>query len=414
MFKKLLLTLLSLTFAAVCCTGCRGGNKDVSQDRSSGKDAPTVPQKPLAPVSDSPIPLDALPTENMAARSRLYDGDPARLYSKLKITDRPLTIAFLGDSITQGSIASWENQYTNCLAAWWKENISDSAEFINAGIGATDSYLAVHRVDTDVLSHNPDIIFIEFINDADSEFYKTTMEGLVRKCLFHENSPAVVLIEMTQDNGTCPQNVHSEVAYHYGLPVISYHDAVLPEVEAGNISWQDISPDNIHPNDIGHRMLAELISRYISDVFTMEDPGEPHEADRSIQPLTSDKYQEADLITPNSDKITVTDSEGFDKPSSNDRFPGGLSCSDGGTFTFEAEFKSLGILFEKLTDGTGGTAFISVDGELVCEAEANFSGGWGDYASNQEIISFEERTKHTVTVKVIKGKRFDMLRWMVS
>lgn len=409
MFKKILLTVLFLTIAAACCSGC---------NKSEKSDAADEPKKtePI-PVSDKPISLNELPTKNMVKRSRLYDGDCSRLLEKLQAAaEGSVTrIAFLGDSITQGSSASWENQYTNRFAAWWRENISENAEFINAGIGATDSYLAVHRVDTDVLSFDPDIIFIEFINDSDDEFYKSAMESLVRKCLAHPANPAVILIEMTQENGTCPQNVHAEVARHYDLPVISYHDAVMPEVNAKTLSWQDISPDNIHPNDAGHRMLSEFLCRYIADVKSSEDTAaEVKPFDASIKPITGDKYAKAALIGKETAGVSVTANENFDGKTLNDRFPDGWGCEDGGTLTFELEFKNLGILFEKMTDGSGGTAFISVDGELVCEAEADFSGGWGDYAANQEIVSFEERGKHTVTVKVMKGKRFELLRWMVS
>ena len=57
-----------------------------------------------------------------------------------------------------------------------------------------------------------------------------------------ENNPAVIMIEMTMDNGTSPQNVHSDIAKAYNVPVISYHDAIMPEIEAGTIKWSDISP----------------------------------------------------------------------------------------------------------------------------------------------------------------------------
>lgn len=45
----------------------------------------------------------------------------------------------------------------------------DDFEFVNAGIGGTDSYLGVHRVNKGVLEYEPDLVLVEFsVNDEDS------------------------------------------------------------------------------------------------------------------------------------------------------------------------------------------------------------------------------------------------------
>ena len=45
--------------------------------------------------------------------------------------------------------------------------------YVNAGIGATNSYLAVHRVDNDLLAHKPDVVVVEFsVNDSNTIFQK--------------------------------------------------------------------------------------------------------------------------------------------------------------------------------------------------------------------------------------------------
>ena len=286
----------------------------------------------------------------------------------------------------------------------------------NAGIGATDSYLAVHRVDEEVLSQEPDIIFIEFINDVDNDFYKSTMDSLVRKCLSAKNDPAVIMIEMTMEDGTCPQNVHSEIGLKYNIPIISYHDAVLPEVEAGNIAWKDISPDNIHPNDVGHRMLGEMLVRFMSNMVDNIDSYSTDVTpfDGSIESPTGDKYHDATLADMESDLITVTENDGFENNANPWNFQQNLTCENGGTATFELEFRNLGMLYYMTTDGKSGIASVTVDGEPVADLNADFTGGWGDYAKNQELVSFDEKAVHTVTVTVPEGKKFGILRWMIS
>lgn len=48
--------------------------------------------------------------------------------------------------------------------------------------------------------------------------------------------------------------------------MISYHDAVMPEIEAGNFTWADISPDNVHPNDDGHVIMASLLTKFVGNI----------------------------------------------------------------------------------------------------------------------------------------------------
>ena len=52
----------------------------------------------------------------------------------------------------------------------------------------------------------------------------------------------------------------------YNVPMISYHDAIMPEIEAGTIKWTEISPDNIHPNDVGHGLLAQMLTNFVGKI----------------------------------------------------------------------------------------------------------------------------------------------------
>lgn len=446
MGKKILALALSLSLAAFCFTGCTDSDDDSAStttsssqtessaeadDADSEEETESDTDELKAPVSDTAIDVSEGATENMLTRSILYEGDTSRLAEKIQAAldnaaDDSLTteektanatkIAFLGDSITAGSQAtSSSNTYTKQYQTWWEENISYYVEGINAGIGATDSYLAVHRVDTEVLAEEPDIIFIEFINDTDTEFYKTTMDSLIRKCLAAPNNPAVILVEMTMEDGTCPQNVHSEIGEYYDIPIISYHDAVLPEVEAGNIAWTDISPDNIHPNDEGHIMLGQLLSNFTQIVMDNLDSIETTSTafDTSLESPTGDKYANATLCDNTSELVTVTEGD-FSEQTSAWNFQDGWRSSTGGTITFEMEFQNLGILYYKTTDGKSGTATITIDGVEVADVNADFTDGWGDYACNEELVSLDESGTHTVTVSVPEGENFEILRWMIS
>ena len=459
MIKKIAAVLTAFTLAAACLASCsdkeegadsqkadnsaaqtQSANDTQSADASEGETDESTADEPAegdsdlkAPVNDGPIDLEQGATDNMITRSVYFEGDKTRLAEKVRAAidlqnddsktpqekvDTPMKIAFLGDSITAGSTTSSSQMtYTAQFEKWWEDNVCLFSKAVNAGIGATDSYLGVHRVEDQVLAEKPDIIFIEFINDSDTDFYKTTMDSLVRKCLAAENNPAVVLIEMTTQSGGCPQNVHGEIAEYYGVPVISYHDAIMPEIEAGNLTWETTQADEVHPNDTGHTLLANLLIDFVGDIKdnidSYTESSQPF--DSSMESPTGDKYADAKLADTTSDLVTVTDLGNFKEGTSTLwNFPNGWSTTDGGTYTCEMEFKNLGMLMLKGVGGNMGAATITVDGEEVKTLDGNFEGGWGDYAYNEEICSFDEKGKHTVSVTVDDGKYFEIISWMLS
>ena len=439
--KKLLIVTLALLAAAALLAACGKSESSSKAETASGtdtsnpadttaasEDTSSEPEAPAeeglkAPVADAPFDPASGITENMLTRSVHFEGDTSRLAAKLRnICDegysKGSTVVFLGDSITQGSGASGsKNQYTALIEEWFDENAKSSCVCINAGIGATDSYLGVHRADRDVLANDPDIVFIEFINDADNEFYKSTMDSLIRKCLSCESQPAVVLIEMSLKGGGNCQSAHSAAAEAYNVPVLSYHDAVAPEVEAGNFSFDDISGDGTHPNDIGHGWVADIAKSFLEKVKAgMDSAPAPEAFDPSTPSPTGDKFADATILDSASESLTVSADETFAVGTTPSQFKNGWKTSEGGTITFEAEFRNLGLLYYKSTSGKYGSVSVDIDGEKKTLVNADFKGGWGSYPTNAECYSSDETKKHTVTITVRDGEKqkFEVLGLLVS
>ena len=196
--------------------------------------------------------------------------------------------------------------------------------------------------------------------------------------------------------------------------MISYREAVYPEVAAGNLLWKKISPDNIHPNDKGHKMLGGFITEFLEYVAdSSEDFGEITPFDGSVPSPAGYKYAEAALAGKSSERIRVLAAEGFDGATSISGFADGWRTENGGRLEIEAEFKNLGLLYGMMTEG-GGSADISVDGKAVKTLSADFAGGWGNYARNEEVICFEEKGLHKVEMTVPAGNTFELLRLMLS
>ena len=434
--KKFLAAALALCMTSAALTSCGDSNSSSAADSnsaaansqasdSSAADTESVSDKLLAeyPASTEKIDVKNGATENMIARSVINEGDTSRLAAKLDYAlQNPKTtkICFIGDSITAGSGAnSSTNQYVNQFKSWWEENISFYVDVTNAGIGATDSYIGVHRAQRDALEAKPDIIVIEFINDADDEFYESCMDSLVRMCLEQDNNPAVMILEPSTEGGTSPQAAHLKVAQAYNIPMISYHDAVMPEIEAGNFTWADISPDNVHPNDDGHIIMASLLTKFVGNIKDNIDSvdKEAKAFDTSTAAPTGDVFADATIGSRQTEDIVKTTDEGtFTDVTTFQKFTDGWGTTTGGTIKFEITAKNIGMIYYMTVDGKSGVAAVKVDGEDVATINADFTSGWGNYAKAQQIYSSDEVATHTVEVTVVDDTKpnFQILNWLIS
>ncbi|HPU62956.1 MAG TPA: GDSL-type esterase/lipase family protein [Mobilitalea sp.] len=139
------------------------------------------------------------------------------------VQGKEIKIGFIGGSITAGSLASMpETCYAYLVYSWWNEMFPRAdIGYINAGIGATTSQYGVARVSKDLLSYEPDVVFVEFsVNDRDEEKFMETYEGLIRRILTHPKEPAVVIINnVCYDSGDNAQSIHNRVGTYYDLPI---------------------------------------------------------------------------------------------------------------------------------------------------------------------------------------------------
>ncbi len=381
-------------------------DSNASDDVPETSDTESEPQEEIEEI---PYTLGGELTPTMIANSRYNVGNQARLaafFKKLQAGEE-VTAAFLGGSITQGTSAGNDLCYARLTANWIQEQFPDATvNYVNAGIGATGSYIGVHRCDTDVLSQNPDIVFVDFsVNDTTerTELNKITYESLMRKLWFAESSPAIVTIAMTQDNGTSFQEYHGEVVKRYDIPMISYKNAILDVIDKGYIQWTDISDDNIHPNIPGHALLTDLITNYLQSVIDDLDNISAEESDFSQPTENGDKYLNAKLLTP-----ADTEPASLGAFMVRDAAFGGFNGhwmlkSSEGQFTeddgieFRVTAKNIGLLYGK-TVSNSVKADVYIDGELVATLDTDFSGGWGNYAEFAEIAALDSEGEHTLKI----------------
>lgn len=204
------------------------------------------------------------------SKALAVNGNHDRLLKVMERADRgdKLTVAFLGGSITEGSVASNDKScYAYLTYRWWGNTFPDAKiNYVNAGIGGTPSLLGNGRCNEDILNFEPDVVYIEFsVNDVDLPNVSEIYEGLLRKVLYSKSNPAVVVINNGfYNDGRTVQDVHNKLASYYGIPAISIVDTLVACTLDGRIPIRDITPDDLHPNDRGHILLAGVI-RYVQD-----------------------------------------------------------------------------------------------------------------------------------------------------
>ena len=410
MNKKIIAALCALT---ICLSAAACGQTDSAEDApaetTAAQSAPAPVTMATEAVPTEPVDLSKGLTDAMYERAVVSEGNKARLAKAMKkaANGEDITVGVIGGSITQGSSA---NDHNNCYAElfhkYWVEKFPQSnVNFVNAGIGGTNSYLGVHRVDTQLLDSKPDAVIVEFsVNDTDKLMNKYSYDSLVRKILNCDSQPAVMLLFTTQEDGTSLWETHKEIGAAYDLPMLSYRAVVYPEVSAGTLDWKDISPDNIHPNDEGHKLIGQLVSRYLDSVYDDLDNIDDSSVAFDTPAYTADYYKDAKML--GASDITPREISGFEQGGNSvypELFPDNFVTEGEGYLKFETECKCLGFFYLKKVDGKGGKYDVYVDGERKGTLDADFKGGWGNYGETQQILISKDSEKHTVEIKLAEG-----------
>ncbi|MBO5352540.1 MAG: hypothetical protein J6A77_04510 [Lachnospiraceae bacterium] len=433
MRKKWLTTLLAAGGIALLA-GCQGSTEEASPTQAP-VEATATPLPTEAPTA-TPAPertivpawTDYLTEEDMHTASPWKVCDNTALAAVMKKAEagEPITIATIGGSITQGAISSGPLDseiktracYADIFFSWWKETFPEvEVTVVNAGIGGTDSYLGVHRVQEHVLDYHPDLVLIEYsVNDGGNNSYKNSYDNLVRKVLKSEDAPAVLLLFMGQTNLNSAQSVHQLIGFNYELPMVSHLNLLSDFYESGRYTAEELSGDVSHPSVFGHALVGEMLWKYLNNVYAeLDSYGEPVPFDKKA--VTKERYQNAEMvgigdITPDALGTfteTANDFNGWGKV---------WSTTEGdGEITFTVTCRNLGILFWRSTSGNYGMYEVWVDGEHKANLQAQFLDGWGAYAYSQEIFVSEEEAEHTVTIKKSEkseGDDFALLRLLLS
>lgn len=212
----------------------------------------------------------------------------------------PLTVAFIGGSLTEGEVdyegttlenesLKWANVVIKFLSGLFPLR---PIKAVNAGLGGTGSDYGAMRFDRDVLSHEPDLVFIEFsCNDtpgceADCEGdgkrnRQIYLESMIRQCMEADKVPAVIYMHVPVPYD--PERLRlyrrgcslkQEVLDHYSIGTVDAMADVLHEFEAELANDPSLTREeflrryyeqyenggfNVHPYASGYLLFAQSV-----------------------------------------------------------------------------------------------------------------------------------------------------------
>lgn len=358
-------------------------------------------------------------------------GDDRYICSILKKAHdgHPITVGFLGGSITQDAVTT---EHKFCYAyrvyEWFVNNFKTSEiSYVNAGIGATDSEFAAARLEQDLLCYKPDFILMEHaVNDLSNEHYKETYEGVVRHILNANPLQALLLMcNVYYNNGESAEIMHRRVARHYNLPVVSMRTTIYEALLRGSFDNRLITQDDLHPNDDGHALVAKVITTYLDGLLEKCEASDWNVSDvekRAIPSALTDNRYENSCKYDNRNTKSVEEGSvligmsGFEvdqreQSGPRDCFKNGYSTN---TLNAYAEYEVYGsciaVQYKRTINLPAPIAKVTVDGndDTATILDANFDETWGDKLVLEDIYMSNTPSKHIVRVEIIETHKDDV------
>ena len=360
---------------------------------------------------DSMKPLTKkITTDSVNQRTYGYDNyiDP----------QKPLNIGFIGGSITQ------QGQYTTPLMTSLntflrQDNPDRQIKYNVEGVGGTGSDLGLYRLEKDIISTNPDIVFIEFaVNDAGSSVAQQTMEGMIRKLMKLEHQPMVILLDLTTEN-------------HSSLAAIEAWQPLMSEYEIGYVNvaeylianeasqsnpdgfvWKTeylsqypeatalTGSDGVHPNADGGKIYAN----YINEVLTSSPEVFFKTMNYVENPVSGVEYNNPRMIPWSAAQY---DTNWTVNSGMNWAFEKGMAqaTSSGATLTYKFTGTAIGLYLPKSTKAT--SAAYSIDNGAYTGNVSGTSGVTTEMPMASMIKSDLADGEHTITITVNNADNLD-------
>lgn len=206
--------------------------------------------------------------------------------------DKKLTVVYFGGSVTSGYGATNNDAYSwRALIGKWLAKEYPDAEItnINRALGESGTYLGTHRVQSDIISAKPDLLFIEYsINDC---YYNSTyeeaasqFETIIREVKSALPDTDIVTILVT-DSYRLAENyegklhlqaqAHEDISRAYNIPTVHVGRALAAHVKYSNFNWGKYAIDIVHLNNDGYEYYYQVIREFMYNSLFNTDFSKP-------------------------------------------------------------------------------------------------------------------------------------------
>lgn len=217
------------------------------------------------------------PTNNVAADPATWLAEISRLMDRKWPANRTINIVCHGHSVPAGYFKTPKvdtfNAYPHLLHLGLKERHSHAViNVIVTAIGGEDSAKGAKRFETEVLSHRPDVLLIDYgLNDRriGLEAARQAWAEIIEKA--NLRGAKVILLTPTPDvaarldDSQDPLNLHAEqirnLAARYGVGLVDSLSAFKEAIRHGTRLDELMSQSN-HPNRRGHKLVADEIMKW--------------------------------------------------------------------------------------------------------------------------------------------------------
>jgi lysophospholipase L1-like esterase len=183
-----------------------------------------------------------------------------------------LNVVFFGASLTWGANSTDPNLTSyraDTARALERRYPRAHFKFWDAAIGGTGSQLAIFRLDRDVLSRSPDLVFLDF--SANDDIYSadkdtlSSYEAMVRKIISIGRAPVVQMLFPFAQNIKAGElermkrrEAHLKISLAYHTAVGDAIKLALERVRQDPGELEELWPiDGSHPGDHGYALFAE-------------------------------------------------------------------------------------------------------------------------------------------------------------
>ena len=299
-------------------------------------------------------------------------GNTYRLVKKLEAAENgeKLTMAYIGGSITEGG------KYTTPFSSYVKQTFAKGGfTEVNAGLSGTSSVVGLVRSEPNVISKDPDIVFIEFsVNDHEDIMYKKCFECLIKRFLELPNEPAVIVLIHRAKSGFSSQAQMVPAGQNFDVPIISMDNALTKAFNSGYLSQSDYFADDYHPHDKGGKLVSDCLSYFFRQAMRTENRSDSYTL--PTKSVYGTEYANCAYINPKDTNSfnagSWTAGGGYNNGSV---LPYSYTLNGGSPMTFKTEGKGLIIVFKANSSGMGSID-VTVNGKTT-RVNGNKQYCWG-------------------------------------